>query len=74
VPELPDITVYLEALEWRVIGQVLEKIRRQNIFVLRTALPPIDSLHGRRVWSRCGGAGSGSRSASRAIGGSCCIS
>ncbi len=49
MPELPDITVYLEALERRVVGQVLEKIRVENIFVLRTALPPIDSLHGRRV-------------------------
>ena len=49
MPELPDITVYLEALERRVVGQVLEKIRLENIFVLRTAVPPIDSLHGRRV-------------------------
>jgi formamidopyrimidine-DNA glycosylase len=49
MPELPDITVYLEALERRVVGQVLEKIRLENIFVLRTALPPIDSLEKRRV-------------------------
>ena len=49
MPELPDITVYLEALERRVIGQVLEKIRMENFFVLRTAVPPIDSLIGRRV-------------------------
>ncbi len=49
MPELPDITVYLEALEARVVGQVLEKIRLENIFVLRTALPPIDSLHDKRV-------------------------
>ncbi len=49
MPELPDITVYLEALEPRVVGQALEKIRLENIFVLRTAVPPIDSLHGRRV-------------------------
>ncbi len=49
MPELPDITVYLEALERRVAGQVLEKIRLENIFVLRTAVPPIDSLEKRRV-------------------------
>ena len=49
MPELPDITVYLEALERRVIGQVLEKIRLENIFVLRTAVPPIDELEKRRV-------------------------
>jgi formamidopyrimidine-DNA glycosylase len=49
MPELPDITVYLEALERRVVGQVLEKIRLENIFVLRTAVPPIDALERRRV-------------------------
>ncbi|MDB6164928.1 MAG: DNA-formamidopyrimidine glycosylase [Lacunisphaera sp.] len=52
VPELPDITVYLEALDRRVVGQVLEKIRMENFFVLRTAVPPIDSLIGRRVVAR----------------------
>ena len=49
MPELPDITVYLDALDRRVVGQVLEKIRLENIFVLRTAMPPIDSLEKRRV-------------------------
>ena len=49
MPELPDITVYLEALERRVVGQELEKIRMENFFVLRTAVPPIDSLVGRKV-------------------------
>ncbi|HYC71199.1 MAG TPA: DNA-formamidopyrimidine glycosylase family protein [Opitutaceae bacterium] len=49
MPELPDITVYLEALEARVLGQVLEKLRVLDVFVLRTALPPVDSLVGRRV-------------------------
>ena len=49
MPELPDLTVYLEALDRRVVGQVLEKIRLENIFVLRTAQPPIDSLEKRRV-------------------------
>ncbi len=49
MPELPDLTVYLEALERRVVGQVLEKIRMKNFFVLRTAVPSIDSLIGRRI-------------------------
>ncbi|ACB74913.1 Fpg/Nei family DNA glycosylase [Opitutus terrae] len=49
MPELPDVTVYLEALERRLIGRVLEKIRLLDLFVLRTALPPIDSLESRRV-------------------------
>lgn len=49
MPELPDITVYIGALERRVVGRRLEKIRLADIFVLRTAVPPIDSLHGRRV-------------------------
>ncbi len=49
MPELPDITVYLEALERRVVGQVLEKIRVLDVFVLRTAVPPISSLEGQRV-------------------------
>jgi formamidopyrimidine-DNA glycosylase len=49
MPELPDVTVYLEALEKRVVGEVLEKIRVLDVFVLRTALPPISSLEGQRV-------------------------
>jgi formamidopyrimidine-DNA glycosylase len=49
MPELPDITVYLEALEARVLGQVLEKLRVLDLFVLRTAVPPIDGLVGRKV-------------------------
>lgn len=49
MPELPDITVYVEALEARVVGQVLERVRLRDIFVLRTAVPPIDALAGQRV-------------------------
>ena len=49
MPELPDVTVYLEALDRRVLGRTLERIRLADMFVLRTALPPIDSLEGRRV-------------------------
>lgn len=49
VPELPDITVYLEALEARTEGQMLERVQLRDVFVLRTAEPPIDSLAGKRV-------------------------
>jgi formamidopyrimidine-DNA glycosylase len=49
MPELPDITVYLEALQSRVVGRVLERIRLANVFVLRTAVPPITALEGTRV-------------------------
>jgi formamidopyrimidine-DNA glycosylase len=49
VPELPDIDVYIEALTKRVLGQRLERVSVLNPFVLRTALPPIESIDGRRV-------------------------
>lgn len=49
MPELPDIAIYLEALERRVVGCVLESVRLANLFVLRTAVPPISSLEGRSV-------------------------
>ena len=49
MPELPDITVYLEAIEARVLGQTLERVRITGPFLLRTAAPPIDSAKGRRV-------------------------
>ncbi|MDP3070754.1 MAG: DNA-formamidopyrimidine glycosylase family protein [Opitutaceae bacterium] len=49
MPELPDITAYLDALAPRVLGRTLERVRIAHVFLLRTAVPPIDSLHGRRV-------------------------
>jgi formamidopyrimidine-DNA glycosylase len=49
MPELPDITVYLEALDRKIARRVLEKVRLADMFVLRTAVPPIDSLNGKRV-------------------------
>lgn len=49
MPELPDIAVYIDALERRVIGRVLEKVRLVDMFVLRTARPPVESLEGRKV-------------------------
>lgn len=49
MPELPDITLYIEALERRLIGKVLQKIKVLDVFVLRTAVPSIDSLAGKRL-------------------------
>jgi formamidopyrimidine-DNA glycosylase len=49
VPELPDITLYIEALEQRVRGARLEAIRISHPFLLRTFEPPLSALHGRKV-------------------------
>ncbi|MDH3593742.1 MAG: hypothetical protein OEU09_01190 [Rhodospirillales bacterium] len=49
MPELPDITVYIEALEKRVLGEPLEGLRLANPFLLRSVDPPIRSAEGRRV-------------------------
>ncbi len=48
-PELPDIKAYIHALEPRIVGQPLEKIRLASAFLLRTAEPPIESVEGRTV-------------------------
>jgi len=49
MPELPDITLYLEALTPRVIGQPLERLRIGNPFVVRTIAPAPAELGGRQV-------------------------
>lgn len=49
MPELPDITVYIAALEKRVLGHVLQRVRLNNPFLLRTATPPPASFAGHRV-------------------------
>ena len=49
MPELPDIAAYLESLEARILGQVLQNILLADVFVLRTVTPSIDSLVGQRV-------------------------
>jgi formamidopyrimidine-DNA glycosylase len=49
VPELPDITAYLAALEPRILGRTLERVRLQSAFVLRTADPPITAVENRTV-------------------------
>jgi formamidopyrimidine-DNA glycosylase len=49
MPELPDVAVYVEAIEQRVVGRRLDAIRLTSPFVLRTALPPIAEAQGKRV-------------------------
>lgn len=49
VPELPDIAAYISALEPRVAGQPLKRIRLASAFLLRTAQPPLSSVDGRVV-------------------------
>jgi formamidopyrimidine-DNA glycosylase len=49
MPELPDLAVYVDALDTRVRGQVLNAVRIRNPFVLRTVDPPLDAVAGRTV-------------------------
>ncbi len=49
MPELPDITVYIEALEKRILGQTLEDVRVVSPFLLRTAAPPLSGAIGKKV-------------------------
>jgi formamidopyrimidine-DNA glycosylase len=49
MPELPDIAAYLGALESRIVGQPLQRIRLGSPFLLRTAQPPLASAEGRTV-------------------------
>ena len=51
MPELPDIVVYIEALQARIVGQRLEHVRLLNPFLLRTANPPMSAAEGRQVTS-----------------------
>src|ERR1700743_3497230 len=49
MPELPDITAYLAALEPRIVGQRMEHVRIASAFLLRTVQPPVASMEGRVV-------------------------
>ena len=51
MPELPDIVVYIEALEPRIVGAQLERVRLSSPFLLRSVDPPLDAAIGRRVAS-----------------------
>ena len=56
VPELPDVAIYIERLAQRMQGRPLEAVRLASPFLVRTAVPPLASLHGRvvRDFSRIG--------------------
>ena len=49
MPELPDISAYITALEPRILGQTLERVRLASVFLLRTVDPPLASVEGRKV-------------------------
>src|SRR2546423_3406325 len=49
MPELPDITIYIEALEKRILGHTLERFQLASPFLLRTATPPISATEGQQV-------------------------
>jgi formamidopyrimidine-DNA glycosylase len=49
MPELPDISAYITALESRILGQPLEHVRLASPFLLRTVDPPLASIEGRKV-------------------------
>src|SRR5579872_1354772 len=49
MPELPDIVAYIDALEPRMVGRPLHRVRLASAFLLRTVQPPIESAEGRVV-------------------------
>jgi formamidopyrimidine-DNA glycosylase len=49
LPEFPDIVVYIEALEKRILNQTLESVRVVSPFLLRTVTPPVLSANGKKV-------------------------
>ena len=51
MPELPDVVVYIEALEKRIVGRRLDRVRLKSPFLVRTARPPIEAAHGKTVHS-----------------------
>src|SRR5947207_8399482 len=49
MPELPDVVVYVESLERRIVGLEIERVRLVSPFVLRTAVPPLSAVEGQKV-------------------------
>src|SRR5438309_1074847 len=49
MPELPDISAYIAAIESRILGQTLERIRLGSVFLLRTVDPPLSAVEGKTV-------------------------
>jgi formamidopyrimidine-DNA glycosylase len=49
MPEIPDVVVYIESLQSRLVGRVLERVRLASPFLLRSFEPPLSAAHGKRV-------------------------
>lgn len=49
MPELPDVIVYIEALERRIVNRILQRVRLGGPFLLRTVTPPLQAVNGKRV-------------------------
>src|SRR5258708_32941183 len=49
MPELPDIVVYIEAVNKRIMGHKLDRVRLGSPFLLRTAVPSISAVEGKTV-------------------------
>ncbi len=49
MPELPDVAAYIAALEPRIVGQTLERVRIASVSLLRTSAPPLSALEGRTI-------------------------
>jgi formamidopyrimidine-DNA glycosylase len=49
MPELPDVTVYIELLADRLVGKPLERVRIANPFILRSVTPPLSAADGKQV-------------------------
>jgi formamidopyrimidine-DNA glycosylase len=49
MPELPDVVVYLESLQPRIVGRTLQRVRLASPFLLRSVDPPLDEVEGRPV-------------------------
>jgi len=49
MPELPDVTIYIEALQSRILGQPLQKIQLVSPFLVRSVDPPLHSVEGKKV-------------------------
>ena len=66
MPELPDVTVYLEALERHVVGRALERVQVLTPFLLRSYDPPLEATSARPC-AACGASASASCSVSTTI-------
>ncbi len=51
MPELPDVTIYVEALAATLVGHALTRVELKSAFVLRSVVPPLDTLRGNTVRS-----------------------